>query len=110
MSRFAWFVGALAFLSVAGSLRAADKLSFPEGFIPRFNVSRISKPPVIDGRIDPEEWCEAVKVMGVAWTGSLDYRDRLACPELLSSERLVSRSATRPSRTSPPATPPTTRE
>ena len=52
------------------------KFNFPEERIPRFNIPQISKAPTIDGHIDPAEWQEAVRVMGVAWTSSLDYRDR----------------------------------
>ena len=52
------------------------KFSFPEERIARFNIPHISRPPTIDGNINPEEWREAVRVMGVAWSGTLDYRDR----------------------------------
>ena len=50
--------------------------AFPEERIPCFNIPQISKAPTIDGYIDPEEWQQAVRMMGVAWTSSLDYRDR----------------------------------
>ena len=50
--------------------------AFPEERIPCFNIPQISKAPTIDGSIDPEEWQQAVRMMGVAWTSSLDYRDR----------------------------------
>ena len=52
------------------------RFQFDESFIPRFNIPRMSKPPAIDGRIDAQEWREAAKVMGVAWTSTLDVRDR----------------------------------
>ncbi len=52
------------------------KMSFPEELIPRFNIPKMSKPPVADGKIDPEEWKEAVKVMGMVNTSSLDFRGR----------------------------------
>ncbi len=64
-----------AILGLGGSAWAGG-LAYDEQFIPRFNVPRMSKPPVIDGTIGPDEWREAVKVMGVVWTSTLAYRDR----------------------------------
>ena len=56
---------------------AADaKLAYSADFIPRFNIPYMHKAPVIDGKINPEEWQDAVKVMGVVNVSSLDYRDR----------------------------------
>ncbi len=52
------------------------KMAYSAAFIPRFNIPYMSKPPVIDGNIDPQEWREAAAVMGVVNTSSLDYRDR----------------------------------
>ncbi len=52
------------------------KFSFPEERISRFNIPHAGKAPIIDGNIDPQEWQQAVRVAGVAWTSSLDYRDR----------------------------------
>ena len=68
----------LAALSIALSLSSAlaGGLAYDEQFVPRFNVPRISKPPAIDGTIGADEWREAVKVMGVVWTSTLNYRDR----------------------------------
>ncbi|MBM4037791.1 MAG: hypothetical protein FJ290_04690 [Planctomycetes bacterium] len=54
----------------------AGGLAYDEQFVPRFNVPRMSKPPTIDGTIGADEWREAVKVMGVVWTSTLNYRDR----------------------------------
>ncbi|MGD0094510.1 MAG: glycoside hydrolase domain-containing protein, partial [Planctomycetota bacterium] len=74
--RCAAWVGLVLASVAASSAWAGAKLQFDEEFIPRFNVPRMSKPPTIDGKIEPEEWREAVKVMGMIWTGSMDYRDR----------------------------------
>jgi hypothetical protein len=38
--------------------------------VPAFNIPRMSRPPVIDGRIDPQEWAQAVRVMGVSYAHS----------------------------------------
>lgn len=66
--------------SIAASLVAccalAGGLAYDEQFVPRFNVPRMSKPPTIDGTIGADEWREAVRVMGVVWTSTLNYRDR----------------------------------
>ncbi|MBM4033302.1 MAG: hypothetical protein FJ291_16175 [Planctomycetes bacterium] len=53
-------------------------LSYDEALIPRFNIPRMSKPPRIDGTIDPAEWKESAKVMGMVSTGGLEYKDRPA--------------------------------
>jgi len=52
------------------------RFQFDESLIPRFNIPRTAKPPAIDGTIGAEEWRAAVKVMGVAWTSTVDVRDR----------------------------------
>ena len=52
------------------------KLMYPDELIPRLNIPHMSKAPVIDGKIDPEEWREAVRVTGMVSTHSLDFRDR----------------------------------
>ncbi|HEY3325022.1 MAG TPA: hypothetical protein VGP72_31500 [Planctomycetota bacterium] len=51
-------LAALATSCFSGTL-PADKLG-------RFVVPRMSKPPVLDGRIDPEEWNESVAIGGLA--------------------------------------------
>jgi len=38
----------------------------PDGKLGRFLVPRMSRPPVMDGRIDPDEWKESVAVSGLA--------------------------------------------
>ena len=60
----------------AGPLWAAGKFLFPDELIPRFNVPHMAKPPTIDGKINPDEWREAARVMGMVGTFSLGYRDR----------------------------------
>jgi hypothetical protein len=39
---------------------------FPPEWVTRMNIPRMSQPPTIDGRIDAEEWREAVRLMGAA--------------------------------------------
>jgi len=71
--------GRFLVLSVSVGLSAsalAGGLAYDEQFVPRFNVPRMSRPPTIDGTIGADEWREAVKVMGVVWTSTLNYRDR----------------------------------
>ncbi len=68
-------VGLSLAVCLCGSTLAGG-LAYDEQFIPRFNVPRMSKPPTIDGTIGADEWREAVKVMGVVWTSTLNYRDR----------------------------------
>jgi len=71
-ARFALLGGIL----LTGTLARAGSMAYEERFIPRFNIPRSSHPPTIDGRINADEWREAVRVMGVVWTSSLSYRDR----------------------------------
>ena len=67
----------LALSCCLGAVLAQEaKLAYPATFIPRFNIPYMSKPPVIDGKIDPGEWREAAAVMGMVSTSSLNYRDR----------------------------------
>ena len=54
----------------------AGGLTFDEALIPRFNIPKMASPPKIDGTIDPAEWATATKVMGMVFTGGLDYKDR----------------------------------
>jgi len=50
------------------SAGVGEKALAPEK-VPAFVVPRISKPPTVDGRIDPVEWREAAAVSGVGnWT------------------------------------------
>lgn len=55
---------------------ALGALKFPEEKIPVMNVPKMTKPPKIDGVIDPDEWLESVRVMGVVSTHSLSFKDR----------------------------------
>jgi len=69
---------AMGILGAAAGGYAAGGLTFDEALIPRLNIPKMSKPPTIDGTIDPAEWHEAAKVMGMVNTSSLDYKDRPA--------------------------------
>ena len=60
---------------IAASAQEA-KMSYPAELIPRLNIPHMSKPPVMDGTINSEEWREAAKVMGMVSTSSLSFRDR----------------------------------
>ena len=62
----------------AGTYAGTGGLRYDEALIPRFNIPKMSKPPTIDGTIDPAEWRESAKVMGMVATGGLEYKDRLA--------------------------------
>ncbi len=64
---------ALALLALASP---AFGLKYPAEKIPVLNVPKMRVPPTIDGVIDPEEWRDSVKVMGVVSTSSLSYKDR----------------------------------
>ena len=66
----------VAGLAVGPAAAQDHKLKFDEALIPRFNIPYMSKPPKIDGRIDPDEWRDSVKIMGVVRTGGKDFRDR----------------------------------
>ncbi|MBM4037554.1 MAG: hypothetical protein FJ290_03485, partial [Planctomycetes bacterium] len=70
-------VAAMVILGAAARVHAGG-LSYDESLIPRFNIPKMSKPPSIDGTIDPAEWTEAAKVMGMVSTGGLEYKDRPA--------------------------------
>ena len=68
---------ALAVLAAALCVPAqAEKYVFDHALVPKLNVPRISKPPTIDGTIGPDEWRQAVKVMGMVRTHGKDFRDR----------------------------------
>lgn len=69
-------MGSCIVVCLAAGSALAGGLAYDEQFVPRFNVPRMSKPPTIDGTIGVDEWREAVKVMGVVWTSTLNYRDR----------------------------------
>ena len=75
MNRLARLASVSAVLAAA-AVASAGNLAYDEQLVPRFNIPGISKPPVIDGAIGADEWREAVKVMGVVWTSTLNYRDR----------------------------------
>lgn len=51
-------------------------MMYDEALSPKFNIPKTSKPPTIDGRIEPGEWKDSVQLMGMVWTSSLGYRDR----------------------------------
>ena len=70
--------GMLSALLVLGSSESsrAGGMMYDEALVPRFNIPKTSKPPTIDGRIEPGEWKDSVQLMGMVWTSSLGYRDR----------------------------------
>jgi len=55
-----------AIILVVSTTIAAAATQVPPDKAPAFSVPRISRPPAIDGRIDPEEWNQSVAVSGVA--------------------------------------------
>jgi hypothetical protein len=63
MQRNACLLGLFCW-TIAGAALAATQV--PPDRLPAFVVPRIAKAPVIDGRIDPEEWKGAMAVSGVA--------------------------------------------
>ena len=68
--------GGMALGLTAGAGAQEKKLTCDEALIPRFNIPKMAHPPKIDGTIDPAEWREAAKVMGMVSTGGLEYKDR----------------------------------
>ncbi len=52
-------------LTAALAHGAADEYGLPPEQMPQLQIPRLSKPPMIDGAINPEEWKEAVAVSGV---------------------------------------------
>jgi len=56
----------ILFLAAAVGLAAAQAAPLPDGKNAEFAVPRISKPPTIDGKIDPDEWREALAIGGLA--------------------------------------------
>ncbi|MEI6519713.1 MAG: glycoside hydrolase domain-containing protein [bacterium] len=77
MNRRSFWLNILMLCLATGTIFAQEaKYAFPVEDIPQFNTPIMSKPPVIDGNINADEWKESVKLMGVAWTSSLNYRDR----------------------------------
>ncbi len=67
----------LTMLLTGGAVFAGTSgLRFPEEKVPVLNVPKMKTPPKIDGVIDPDEWRESVKVMGMVSTSSLHYKDR----------------------------------
>ncbi len=69
-------MGALVLGLAAGVYAGTGGLRYDDALIPRFNIPKMSAPPKIDGTIDPVEWKDAVKVMGMVSTGGLEYKDR----------------------------------
>ena len=69
------FLTGLLVLGSAESSRAGGMM-YDEALAPKFNIPKTSKPPTIDGRIEPGEWKDSVQLMGMVWTSSLGYRDR----------------------------------
>lgn len=57
---------ALIAATLLAGLAAAQAAPLPDGKNAEFAVPRISKPPTIDGKIDPEEWRESVAIGGLA--------------------------------------------
>ncbi len=62
----------LAFLALTVALAhgAADEYGLPPEQMPQLQIPRLSKPPVIDGAIDAQEWKAAVAVSGVGAFGA----------------------------------------
>jgi hypothetical protein len=75
MRRAALPAALLAVVALVATAQA-QKLVFDEALIPHFNVPRVPKPPTIDGAIDPDEWRQAAKVMGMVRTHGKEFRDR----------------------------------
>lgn len=59
--------GLLLALGTPARVQGQDKLEYglPPEQMPQLRIPRLSRPPTIDGAIDPEEWKEAVAVSGV---------------------------------------------
>ncbi len=76
MKTVRYLLTAAVLLAATGARAQEAKFSFPEERIARFNIPYAAKAPIVDGNIDAPQWQQAVRVTGVAWTGSLDYRDR----------------------------------
>jgi len=49
---------------------------FPEAQISSFNIPQMQTPPKIDGVIDPAEWQDAVRIMGMGYAHSNSYGGR----------------------------------
>ncbi len=49
---------------------------FPQEQVPAFSIPQMSKAPTIDGNLDPSEWRQAVRVMGMANVGGNSYYGR----------------------------------
>lgn len=62
--RFIAFLAPLAVTLVLACAAAAQQI--PSDKVPAFQIPHMSKPPTLDGKIDPEEWKEAVAVSGLA--------------------------------------------
>ncbi len=67
---------AAGLILAGGMALGAEKLLYPAEKIPALNVPKMNTPPKIDGVIDPAEWRDSVKVMGVVGTHGLGYKDR----------------------------------
>jgi hypothetical protein len=66
----------LVLMLAVGTAFAAPRKGLVEENIPALNVPKMTVPPKIDGVIDPVEWRESVKVMGVIGLANPGYKDR----------------------------------
>ena len=69
---------ALACLMLVWASVPAMIANYADDLIPRFNIPRMTGAPKINGTIDPAEWREAIKLMGMVSTGGPEYKDRPA--------------------------------
>ena len=74
-----WPLQCVLLLGAGMALLASAAHAYSALLIPCFNVPYMHTPPVIDGRINPEEWREAAQVTGVVQSSSLQYKDRAIC-------------------------------
>jgi hypothetical protein len=58
-------VAGMVFTLAAMEVNAAWTAPVPKDKLPAFAIPRMSKPPTIDGRIEDEEWQEAVAISGI---------------------------------------------
>ncbi len=76
MTKKTWLAVLVGLMAWADAGAKGGKLLYDEALIPQLNVPRMATPPTIDGTINPAEWRDAVKVMGMVSTHSLSYKDR----------------------------------
>lgn len=69
------FAIALALFS-STAIGGDAKLAFPEDLIPRFNIPKMTASPTIDGKIDAQEWQNAMRASGVVSAHTLQFKDR----------------------------------